>query len=175
MSTPGGLHTKFSIFSIPFIGEPAALIVPALAEAPVEPETDGAGTVSTAGDHGENPPYPLCARDRVIMNAMANFLRSIRVSFTRAQAHAMLRSILILMVIVPNTAVFLELNDHLGPSQFVTMLDMAGNIRNVPEEPRLRSYLVTDFCAIVARLDPAYPNDPRAFHMAQFVSILRVE
>ena len=81
----------------------------------------------------------------------------------------MLRSILILIVMVPNAAVFQELNDHLGPSPFVAMLDMAGNIPNVSDEQRRRAYLATVLCAIIARLDPRYPDDPRPFNMAQFV------
>ena len=118
---------------------------------------------------------PLCARDRFIISAMANFLWSIRDPCTRAQAHDVLRSILILIVIVRNAAAFLEMNNHLGPSLFVAMLDIAGNILYVPEEPRRRAYLATFFCAIVARFDSGYPDDPSAFNMAQFVSILRVE
>ncbi len=95
---------------------------------------------------------------------MAIFLRSIRDPFSRTQAHATLRSILILMAMVPHAAAFLRVNDHLGPSLFVAMLDMTENIRNVPDDARRRSYLATVFCAVATRLD-----DPRAFHMAQFV------
>ncbi len=99
---------------------------------------------------------------------MEAFLRGIRDPFTRDQAHAMLQSILILVVMVPNAAVFLEVNDHLVPNLFVARLDMAGNIRNVSDEQHSRAYIATVFCAIVARLDPGYPDDPRASHIAQF-------
>ena len=81
----------------------------------------------------------------------------------------MLRSILILTVMVPHAAAFLQVNDHLEPSLFVAMLDMAENIRNVPDESHRRSYLATVFCTVAARLAPGYPDDPRAFHMAQLV------
>ncbi len=49
------------------------------------------------------------------------------------------------------------------------MLDMVENIRNVPDEARSRSYLATAFCTVTARLEPGYPDDPRAVHMARFV------
>ncbi len=147
----------------------AAPTVPAVPEVPVEQAVQDVGAVATASHRGENRMYPLIARDRVVVNAMANLLRSIEDPFNRVQAYAMLRSILILMVMVPHAAAFLQVNDHLGPSLFVGMLDMAENIRNVPAVARHRSYLATVSCAVAARLAPEYPNDPRAYHMAQFV------
>ncbi len=136
---------------------------------PVEQAVPDVGAVATASHHSENRMYLLRARDRVVVIAMANFLMSVGDPFTRAQAHAMLRSIPILMVMVPHAAAFLPVNDHFGPSLFVAMLDMAANIRSVPDEARRRSYLATFFCSVTARLAPGYPDDPHAFHMALFV------
>ncbi len=69
-----------------------------------------------------------------MINAMENFLRNTRDPFIRAKVHAMLRSILILIVMVPCATTFLQANDHLGPSLFVATLDMGENIRSIPNE-----------------------------------------
>ena len=143
--------------------------VPAVPEMPVEQAVPDVGTVATESHHGENRMYPLSARDIVVANSMPNFVRNIGDPFTRAQAHAMLRSILILMVMVPFAAALLQVEDRLGPSLFVTILDIAENVHNVPDKARRRSHLATVFCAAAAHLAPGYPDDPRAFHMAQFV------
>ena len=68
----------------------------------------------------------------------------------------------------------MRLNEYLGPSLFVAMLDMAENIRRVPDEPRRRAYVATVFCAILPRLYSAYPHDPRAFHISNFAWNLSV-
>lgn len=103
-------------------------------------------------------PYVLIARDRVIMNSVVNFIRGIRDPFIRAQAHSMLRSLLVLMVKVPEAATFLQENETLGPSLFIAMLDMADNIRRVPNESRRRAYLDAVLRTIVAWLDPKYTD-----------------
>ncbi len=115
----------------------------------------------------ENRMYPLSARDRVVVNNMAKFLRSIRNPLTRAQVHDMLRAILILMIMFPYAVSLLQENDNLGPSPFIAILDMAENIRNLPDEGRRRWYLATVSIAVAALLDPEYPDDLRAFLMAQ--------
>ncbi len=93
---------------------------------------------------------------------MVNFVRDIDDPYSRAQAHAIVRSLLVIMVMIPEAAASLKVNDNFG-------LDMAENIRRVPDEPRRRAYLATFFRAIVARLDPEYPSDPRSFYMSCFV------
>ncbi len=70
-------------------------------------------------------------------------------------------------------SVFYSINSW--PNLFIAMLEMDGNIRNVPDEQHRGAYFATAFCAIVARLDSGYPDDPRAFHMAQFVWVLSLK
>ncbi len=67
------------------------------------------------------------------------------------------------MMVITEAAAFLEVNENLGPSLFVAMLDMASNIRPVPNE----SHRLTDL-TILARHDPEYPNHSRAFYMSCF-------
>ncbi len=46
--------------------------------------------VASAGYHIENLFHPLCARDRVIINFMAHFIRDIHDPFASALAHALI-------------------------------------------------------------------------------------
>ncbi len=45
------------------------------------------------------------------------------------------------MVRVPEAATFLQINENFGPGLFIDMLDMAKNMRRVPDESRRRAYL----------------------------------
>ncbi len=146
-------------------------VPPAVSRAPALP----AEHTASPSPHHKNPAYPLCAQDRMIINTMSDFLRNIHDPFSRAQAHSMLRSVLILMVMVPEAPAFLQTNENLGPGLFLAMFDMAENIRRVPDDPRRQAYLATVFCAIVSRLDSEYPTDPCAFYMSHFVLKLSVK
>ena len=99
----------------------AAPTVPAVPEFPVELAVPDVGAEATARHRGENRIYPLSARDRMVVNAMENFLKSIGDPFTQVQAHDMLRSIPILVSIITDAAAFLQVNDDLGCSLFVGM------------------------------------------------------
>ncbi len=53
--------------------------------APAAPEISGA-LVAPAGQHIENLSYQICARDPVIINSMAHFIRNIHDPLARVQA-----------------------------------------------------------------------------------------
>ncbi len=73
------------------------------------------------------------------------------------------------MVIFLKTVAFLHANENLEPSLFAAILDMADDRCLVPDKKRRLAYLATVFCAIIARIDPAYPIDPRDFYMSSFI------
>ncbi len=97
---------------------------------------------------------------------MVDLIRDIYDPFGLAQAHAIIRSLLFLMVVIPEAAAFLSVNENSGPSLFAAMLDMAENLLRVPYEPCRRAYLATVICAIVVRFNPPYPTDPPAFYVS---------
>ncbi len=99
------------------------------------PAVEGA---PAAGHHGKNPVHPFFARDLVMIITISNFLRDIRHSFARAQAHAIFRSVLIFIFMVADSAAFLLANENLEPSLFL-MLCMSQNTIGVPDESCLRS------------------------------------
>ncbi len=80
---------------------PAAPIAMGAPMGPVVP-------VVPTGHHVENPVHPLCDRDRVIINSMVNFVRDIDDPYARAQAHAIVRSRLVIMVMIPRSCCILE-------------------------------------------------------------------
>ncbi len=105
-----------------------AVEVPLNATANDTPLPEGT-TELPQGTLAEDATFELHIRDRVIINSIVTFLKGFRDLYICEDTFFLLHPNLCLMMEVPTEAAHLQKNEHGDPPIFVSMLDMAANIR----------------------------------------------
>ena len=100
---------------------------------------------------------------------MVNFIRDIDDPYAFAQAHAINRSLIVLMVMILEVVAFLKVNENFGPAYLLLCWKWPRKYTVYRMNRAVQLIWLTFFCAIVAQLDLECLTDPHSFYMFCFV------